>query len=73
MVILWNTQYYNKIEISKYTHNKYHDVCYYFLFLYVEEGTNAGVDSINEDVWCSKDELKVALSDKVESWDWLCL
>ena len=31
MVILWNTQYYNKIETGKYTKNKYYDVCYNFL------------------------------------------
>ena len=30
MVILWNTQYYNKIEIRKYTNNKYYDVWYYY-------------------------------------------
>ena len=40
----------------------------FFLFLYVEEGTNAGVDSIDEDVWCSEDELTGDLSDEVGSW-----
>ena len=30
MVILWNTQYYNKIEIREYTNNKYYDVSWFF-------------------------------------------
>ena len=34
MVILWHTQYYNKIEIWKYTNNAYHDVYYYIYFMY---------------------------------------
>ena len=32
MVILWNKQYYNKIEIHKYKNNRYDDVCYYSFF-----------------------------------------
>ena len=32
MVVLWKTQYYNKIEILKYTNDKYYDVCYYYFF-----------------------------------------
>ena len=39
----------------------------------VAEGTEVVVDSIAEDVWGSEDKLTGALSDEVESWDWLCL
>ena len=39
----------------------------------VTEGTDAVVNSIANDVWGSEDELTGALSEKVESWDWLCL
>ena len=34
MVILWDTQYYNKIEIRKYTNNKYYDVWEYDFLIY---------------------------------------
>ena len=38
----------------------------------VVEGTDVVVDSIAEDVWGSENEQTSALSDKVESWYWLC-
>ena len=44
-----------------------------FWFLYLTEGTDVVVNSISDDVWESEDELTGALSDKVESWDWLYL
>ena len=34
MIILCDTQYYNKIEIRKYTNIKYDDICWYFLNMY---------------------------------------
>ena len=37
------------------------------------EGTDVVVNSTAEDVWSSEDELTGALSEKFESWDWLCL
>ena len=39
----------------------------------VAEGTEIVVNSIADDVWNYEDELTGALSDEVESWDWLCL
>ena len=44
-----------------------------FWCLSVTEGTDVVVNSIADDVWGSEDELTGVLSDKVESWDWLCL
>ena len=41
--------------------------------LSVAEGTDVVVNSIAEDVWGSEDELTGDLSEKVESWYWLCL
>ena len=37
----------------------------------VTEGTDVVVNSIADDVWGSKYKLTGALSDEVESWDWL--
>ena len=37
------------------------------------EGTDVVFNSIAGDVWVSEDELTGALSDEVESWDWLFL
>ena len=39
----------------------------------VAEGTDVDVISIAEDVWGSEEELTGNLSDKGESWYWLCL
>ena len=39
----------------------------------VTGGTGVVVNSIADDVWDSEDELTDALSEKVESWDWLFL
>ena len=39
----------------------------------VAEGTDVAVNSIEEDVWDSEDELTGALSDEIQSLDWLCL
>ena len=44
-----------------------------FWCLSVAEGTDVVVNTIAEYVWGSEDELTGALSDKFESWDWLCL
>ena len=43
------------------------------LILSVTEGIYVVFNSIADDVWGSEDELTGALSDKVESWDWLYL
>ena len=43
------------------------------LCFYVSEGTDVVVNSIAKDVLYSENELTGALSDKIESWDWLCL
>ena len=43
------------------------------LVLYWTEGTDAVVNSIPDDIWVSEDELKGALSEKIEILDWLCL
>ena len=38
----------------------------------VTEETDVVVNSMADDVWGSEDELTGFLSEKVESWDWLC-
>ena len=43
-----------------------------FWLFSVTEGTDAVVDLMADDVWGSEDELTGVLSDKVESWYWLC-
>ena len=40
--------------------------------MYVAEGTDVVVNSIAEDVWDYEYGLTGALSDKFESWYWLC-
>ena len=44
-----------------------------FCFLSVTEGKGVVVNYIADDVWVSEDELTGDLSEKVESWDLLCL
>ena len=44
-----------------------------FWFLSVTEGIDIVVNSIADDVWGYEYEPTGVLSDKVESWDWLCL
>ena len=44
-----------------------------FWFFSVIEGIDVVVNSIADDVWGYKDELTGVLSEKVESWYWLCL
>ena len=44
-----------------------------FWCLSVTEGTDVVVNLIDNYVWSSEDEITDVLSDKVESWDWLCL
>ena len=44
-----------------------------FWFLSVTEGTDDVVNLMADDVWGSEDELTGVLSDKVETWTWLCL
>ena len=41
-----------------------------FWFLSLTEGTDVVDNLMADDDWGSEDELKVALSEKVESWDW---
>ena len=43
-----------------------------FWCFYVAEETDIVDNSIADDVWGSEDELTGVLSDKVESWYWLC-
>ena len=40
--------------------------------MYVAKGTEVVVNSVADDVWGYEDKLTGALSDKVESWYWLC-
>ena len=39
----------------------------------VTEGTYVVVNLIADNVWGSEDKQTGVLSDKVKSWDWLCL
>ena len=41
--------------------------------MFITDGTGVVVDLVADDVWGYEDELTGKLSDKVESWDWLCL
>ena len=41
------------------------------MFFY-KKGIDIVVDSIADDVWGSEDEITGVLSDKVDSWYWLC-
>ena len=43
-----------------------------FWCLSLTEGTDVVVNSVDEDVWGSEDEITGTLSDGVESWYWLC-
>ena len=40
---------------------------------YSQKGTDVVVNSIADDVWFSEDEVTGVLSDRVESYYWLCL
>ena len=42
-------------------------------FLSIKEGTEVIVNSIDDYVWESKDKIKGALIDRVESWEWIFL
>ena len=48
-------------------------ITWLFWFLSVTEGIDVVVHSIAGDVWGYEDELTGALSDEVDSLDWLCL
>ena len=42
-------------------------------FLSLTEGTEVIVNSIDNDVWESKDKRTGVFNDGAEIWDWLCL
>ena len=40
----------------------------FFIFLFLTEWTDIVVDSVDDGVWGSNDEVTCAFSDKAESW-----
>ena len=42
-------------------------------FLSIIKVTEVIIDSIDDDVWETEDEITVALIDRVDSWNWPCL